>query len=484
MVEARHTPVIVIDGTQVASGILGNLKPVADISLDWGRNSIYDEVPPTTAKVTIIDERGQWATDADLIGKDMIIRTVTGRVLFRGRIARTTIRRMMFWSPALRRNYSAYGATLTAIDRIGDLLDAPAIGPGASPLDAYGPPDAYAQWDAHFRNIAFGSDHWPLQYGVRRISALTAAAAPIVDDITPTAYNAAHAEYSAGEKSLHWQISAIYATGALIKIGYDPQANSLVRLGTATMTGLSLTFTAGAIRLTALDGAHSIPAKWLIVDPDAALESTVQEAIGRVTVTGRTKGDVGPVLDNGTWYAIHPEGILPREATVTVTVPGHSGKTRTLEVATSLEYGAAGAAMTALAQQIAEKVATLNNQLLHPPVTYDFRRHQEARPDVDELFLRTRTTNVPIYFAGSKYNALKNVGPQFQIIAGVLRWNPEREGSELPAGWTHEARVTRAVGTIAGLTINQLVTNPTPTMADYDPEITLGDLGNVTQGAS
>src|SRR5690606_37395820 len=117
-----------------------------------------------------------------------------------------------------------------------------------------------------------------------------------------------------------------------------------------------------------------------------------------------------------------------------------------------------------------------------PPVTFDFRRFT-LEQSVEDLLLTLRPQTVPVYFPGSRWNH-QNVGPQQSIIGGVLRWNPTQEGSSLEAGWTHELHLAPTLGVVATLTVGQLVTNPSPTMGDFDPAITIADLGNVTIGLS
>lgn len=476
----RYQPTIFIDDVAVASGAHADLKPVADISLEWGRDDFYSDPEATLARVSIIDDDGQWATDTASIGLDMRIVIPGGRTLFRGRISHVVVRSRVLWDPVKKANYRTYVASITAADRLADLRNAYANGPGARWQDVAGPGVPYsptAAAFAGFENTAYGSNHWPKTDSDRRLADLRAAAAGIVDGIEDPSFDWVYqARYMAGEKSLHWLISALYARAILNRVGYDPDTNTVIRARSAVSTGLSLTYTGSNLHLDVLDG-YAIPADALAIDDDAPLESTVQQAVGQITVKGGSRGGVGYLIDG---QPSNPEGDPLRDVAVTVTVPGHASKPRTIEITTSLTTEDW---MTTLGNWVAERAASINNQFIHPPVTFDFRRTQ-LNSIVEGLLLLTRTINSPVYFVGSKYNGLKNLGPQYQIIGGELQWEPEREGSNLSAGWVHTFRVARAVGVIGSLTVNQLVTNPTPTMSDYSDEITIADLGNVTQGAS
>jgi hypothetical protein len=66
------------------------------------------------------------------------------------------------------------------------------------------------------------------------------------------------------------------------------------------------------------------------------------------------------------------------------------------------------------------------------------------------------------------------MGPQYQIIGGTLTYT---------TGWAHEVTVIPTpIETGGSLALDRLVTHPTPTLADYDPTLTLAELGRVTIG--
>lgn len=136
-----------------------------------------------------------------------------------------------------------------------------------------------------------------------------------------------------------------------------------------------------------------------------------------------------------------------------------------------------GSWTTNLARDTAAMFNQLNGKVKLPTLRLDFRwahapEHQP--PDwVAETFIDTYAKDLPVYFSASVFNVLPDVSVVQQIIGGTLIYD---------GGWYLDANVVPAMATWQGVTVDQLVRNPAPTLSDFDPDITVADLGFVTQG--
>ena len=126
-----------------------------------------------------------------------------------------------------------------------------------------------------------------------------------------------------------------------------------------------------------------------------------------------------------------------------------------------------------LASDTAALLDQLNGKLTLPPVRFDWRRfeYSEAVDNLIDTYVRTDVG--ALYFPGSVFNVALDAATTHQVIGGTLVYHK---------GWTLDATLAPALSTGQGVTINQLCAADAPTIADFDPDITLADLGNVTQG--
>lgn len=117
----------------------------------------------------------------------------------------------------------------------------------------------------------------------------------------------------------------------------------------------------------------------------------------------------------------------------------------------------------------------LNGKTVPTGLAYDWELNAPLTPAQDAHLFNTLDVATPVMFPGSDLTGFPNLGPFFQIIGGTLTY---REG------WRHDLTLAPAPGTVSTLTVDQLVTNPTPTLDQYSPEITIYDLGSVQTGAA
>jgi hypothetical protein len=483
-VTAQYPPTLSIDGEPIAGTVLGDgLLPLADIEITWGQADLYAPTAPAVAKVAVLDETGAWSTDNALVGSKLVLTRAPGVVVFRGTIGDVSIDDYAVQDEA-GAVHRVYRTTISATCPLADLDMAVVPGPGV--------PGSAPQ------TFLYGDDHWPRNSLVNWRNALLAGGAQggvlrHVDDMAAVSNTIAGVgtgllgrRYLASEgRSLLELVERLYAAYALSHVVYNPATHKLEIGLPAASAGLALVLDAGVIKLSIAAG-YMVRAAQVIVEKQAVIRSTVLNAIDAVLVRSEfPNSSTGGPDANGNYFEIntlpggnsttHPQQAIAR------TEGARADKTLALDT-TVYSPTSAPTVLADLAAQIAALVSGVNNQFAMPPVTFDFRRFTTGDPALDNLLLDTKSAPTAIYFLGSRFNHLANIGPQFQLIGGVLRWHPQLTGSLLDAGWTQEARLAPTVGVIDNVTIDNLVTNAGPTIEDFDPDITLADLGVISIG--
>lgn len=129
-------------------------------------------------------------------------------------------------------------------------------------------------------------------------------------------------------------------------------------------------------------------------------------------------------------------------------------------------------------RQIADDTAAMLNQLNGkvnlPSIRLDWRLLEYAA-DVATTFIDSTTKPVALYFPGSVFAPVYEAATEHQIIGGTLVYFK---------GWTLDATLAPAIRTREGITINQLVTIDAPLISDFDDDLLLADIGNVTKGVT
>lgn len=129
-----------------------------------------------------------------------------------------------------------------------------------------------------------------------------------------------------------------------------------------------------------------------------------------------------------------------------------------------------------LAKDTADMLDQLNGKLTLPTVRFDFRRfdyHNNVESIVIDSYVHPDRA---LYFPGSVFNVAMDAAAAHQIIGGTLVYFE---------GWTHDVTLAPAISTAGpGITIDELVEADEPTLGDFDDDITLADLGNVSHGVA
>lgn len=126
------------------------------------------------------------------------------------------------------------------------------------------------------------------------------------------------------------------------------------------------------------------------------------------------------------------------------------------------------------AAETAAMMNQLNDKIVLPTIRLDWR-HFSYPAAVTQHLLSAVAKAVALYFPGSVFGPVYDAATEHQVIGGRLVYYK---------GWTLDAILAPAIRTRAGITVDELVTINEPTVADYDPDLTLADLGNVTKGVT
>lgn len=116
----------------------------------------------------------------------------------------------------------------------------------------------------------------------------------------------------------------------------------------------------------------------------------------------------------------------------------------------------------------------LNGKVAMPSIRLDWR-HFTYPAALTAALLDATTKPTALYFPGSVFAPVYDVATEHQVIGGTLVYYK---------GWTLDATLAPAIRTRAGITINQLVTIDAPLISDFDDDLLLADIGNVTKGVT
>lgn len=451
-------PTVVINGvTTVPEWDYAGTIALAGLTITWGRDGLYDEATPAQLKLSIIDIDGSWASADDLVGKPVQVIRGDGITIFRGRLTDHDATPLTLTDPDFGMPRRVWQLELSASCKLAELAQAVLPGPGNVPADVE----------------AYGPNYWSTQSPTARLAdIMTQGAADIVAGIQWVAPYAAGGWYPltryrkfADRKSALDLIEALYNAAPLVHANYNPHTNTVEMGKPADTDGLDLEWDGDTLTLD-VDGGLTIPANTIVVPGDYTAATSIDKAIDVVQVTV-------PNLGPSTSYEIVDATTEARAARFDPTARGR----RVLSVTNDVFYNAGtgpDAWQTHLANDTRDYVNDVNGRLTLPTLRFDFKRFDYA-PAVAALALLTYDKPTPLYFEGSIFNTLLAAGAAHQIIAGTLVFDGH---------WSADVTVAPAVGYGVGLMVNQLVTIDAPTMADYDDDITLADLGNVTTGVT
>jgi hypothetical protein len=458
-----------IGGVLLPSEWDGSSLVAADgIAIRWGRTRPYDDPEPSVLTATIIDRTGAFISEQARIGQPVTVEMVDpARVMFRGSISKPTARRRRVFNPHAQANETVWVVTITAVDPLaalsmaifpGDATDG--MREGAGGWGEIGVPTRLA------RIFSLG------------VSGIVSGLDP-VPEADPNIGRSMSGQLAADARTALELIQQAYRGQPLGMAAYDP-ATDMVRLVSFTTSSTAhLALASGVVKLD-LPTGEVVPASRVGVD-GYHLDSTVDTAIDAVQVSY-------------VWYGKDPNlsaGAQKRTIYVDGFTEGRTARydartRRVLKIATQFMTFDPGEYVPGsvdrfnrfpgwLRDQVVAIVNKLNGQLAMPALSFDADR-VPLPADLEDLIYRPVAPGVPLYFAGSVFNGIAGAGPQFQIIGGTLTYDD---------GWRHTVTVcATGPGTPSTLTLSQLVTNPTVALEDFDPDITLADLGYVTIGLS
>ena len=463
---------VTLGGRVIASGWDGSdLVAVSGLKIRWGREDAYDDPDPSLLTLKLIDRKGTFVADPERIGQAVTVEMVSpARVMFRGTITKPRAERRSVHNPLLNADETVWLVTVTASDPLANLGMAVYAG---SAVDG---------WKE-------GAGGWPeVRVNARLAELFAAGASGVVSGFesipdtfgSPTIGRRLTGQNAEDARTALELLQQAYRGEPLGVVNYDP-ATDMVKVGRfAPQAPVALTLTAGLITLTMPTG-YVVPASSVGVS-DYELESRVDAAIDVVQVGYWWYGK-DPTLQPGTtnakrvtWIKGFIEGRTARYNPRTRRVLKIDTEYMTFDPS---EYVAGSVDMfnrfpAWLRDSVLAIVNKLNGQLRAPSLIFDAER-MPLPAALEAVIYQPTLQAVPLYFTGSVFNGMTAVGPQFQIIGGTLTYAD---------GWRHDVTVcsTGAAAAAAGVTLGQLVTNPTPTLADFDPDISLADLGLITTG--
>jgi hypothetical protein len=485
-----------IDGELIAGEWDGSsVVALSDLEINWGRNDIYEDVPPSTFQISFIDRDGQFASDNNLSGKSLWIEDLDqAKIILRGRIAEPYFTPVTLSSPDGTGEEDVWRVVLVGKCTLADLQQAIVPGPMAaaagSTTTATNPPYTdTGPWVKPPREIGW----WQLQRDNARLaSVLSQGFNRFIDgiDVPSRVYTAlgfgaqmplAETPVSTvAEKTPLDLVTEIFHMYPLGHANFDAETNHLQLAQPATTAGLKLVLSGTTIVAEPVAGL-TVPATDVQLPEGRTLRSTVSYAIDTVVVPwgifDLANVKIGVALQTAPTARKVDGSITDRRLVIETAFWEQFGAYATIDP----NYHQAHLFAQELAERVADLVDDVNGKFTMPRLRFDMRRWTYD-PDLVDVLLDTKDHPVPLYFEGSLYANLPNVAAQYQIIGGRLRWIPSSSASSLPSGWVLDAIAAPATGTVDPESIDGLVTNPVPTFADFHPSITLATLGLVTQG--
>ncbi|WP_024357256.1 hypothetical protein [Leucobacter chironomi] len=510
----HYEPVVKIGGT-VIDPHWSAVTPTAlqPITIKWGAATHFDDVPPAALTIEIVHPVP--VTHMHQYQGAIIEIYVDGARTYRGRIGSTDWRRVTVWDEDAQANEPYWIAKIHALDLSADVR---MFRPIPIPVpDTVGPARGWELENIARREVGeFPYFGWSSQFSARgtyfaywdsmRDQVL---AAGLVSDVSLQVASyvipANGSARPAADAPTAWDlIRETYATIPLGEPCFDPTSDSVTLTRPVVRPAVPLVYEAGRLRIKSAGSLCVVPASLLEVAEgmDTSTDSTT--AIGRVELEGRLLTQrliefdpnvyVGSTLvfaESRKAYGQTVPGstddsrVYARKANIGTMIPAPGwGSTDERDATIGSRPELARPHHRTTAQTVADTaqmIAALNGQTAQPDVTIDLERDYDAVPAA----LRTKLLHsspvayldVAILITGSAATHELGIDPMMQVIGGTLVYTPD--------GWRHTLRFAPVPrSTAPPLTIAQLVTSPTATYDSYADNITLGLLGQITQGAS
>ncbi len=508
-----HSPIVRIAGVDIDPGWSRvDASLLEAISIEWGADSHYDEVPPASLKLQIVIPSGQSMMVNYFQDRLVEIFTDLGR-LYRGTISSTNWEEIYVWHEDEQENRRYWLVTLVAHDPTAQVRSFVPVARGIRTSMVTSQKGMWVAWDKYMLEKAqapyfAASNHWYSAWAAMRHSVPEQIEeAGLVGSVSREYW----AEPNIGFR-LHtdgadaWQLlREVYGTKPLAEAAYDPKTNAIQpTYPTSERAEARLSYTSGKIRLALIAGtqAQMISADDLELPSGVVEASTdrilnVKEIEYQVLVATR---EVAEMMDlpreNPPTYRDFSARSMSSEKQSRV-VPGarSGGSTYSRPLLMTMGVGPDDGFwdenivrtdqnnLKTIAQQLSETadlVAKLNDRPTIPDLIFDW---EESAPSVPQTLERLLLNATPIPFRSAPLvirNApvLQEIGIDHfgQVIGGSLKYQN---------GWRHQLRFAPITeNQPAALTYAQLVTNSAATYDSFDEAISVSDFGIVTQGAS
>jgi hypothetical protein len=506
MVVGRYPPTLTVGSTVIPAeydpvGLTG----IAEIRIRWGQADRYAPVDPSTVAVDVLDSSGQWSTDPARYGEEITVKIphpdgVSGpRVIFRGAVTETRSRRVVVDDRPMWRT------TLYATDVLADLARDPLTDGRVFVTGGTGMITLEPSGEAGGVNQAITAPVWVVkdrlwQGGINRyVSAITNPPTVQADQSQGKLGNAQYPTVRAVPSWLDYLYS-VWRCVPFVGVVFDPHTRELrgVEAATAKNLTVALVYTGGLIQMsvTAASGPSPIqlPARRLSYSGDFELSSTIQAAITGIAFRHAFRHWAYAEMLGNRWFFAWYSWVDTTEATYLSGTPsGAVGRnidvnlsivTTDTRAPASVQPGGAIPEVPDIpngppySDQIMPAwrtaVAGVNGFINLPELFYDLGTWP-ADPVIDAYMLTPYARGAAAFLQGSFVSGLPSVPTVVEAISGELHWMNDWEVSmqfaPVPATYTG-----------GGIAINALVTTPEPTLNQYAPGITLGDLGKVTKG--
>jgi hypothetical protein len=476
-----------IDGAEVAASYAGSddLAVLDDVQFNWGREGIWDFGEAGVLTCTLLDRTGRYAAGVSLSGLQLLFKwvgTTVTRNRFNGRVTGWSSERRLVQNPRTGLREPVWFVKITATSLMAGLAKRRLAGPSSeySGLMPAGDPEIFTG----------GSSGWPYAYAQTRLNDMNAnGMATLIENVqgVPGTSDKGNRPFQA---ALRWDetptalemINRIYAA-QLGRPDFNPERAgggiNFVKFLKASPMALGRV---NGLVAVVVNGVTTVPANRVGVPNGISAESTVADGIDVVQLRGymhgyKSAGDTssGTVKKEGQSTVQVPNG-SPQRSNMLVADYGMAFYKAPYTAASAYPWTAAiNAHWSELSDQLVALADAFRNKLRLPTLRYDSRRLPLDSEALTELVHRPNATDLPVYYPGSVFNPLPNAGPQYQVVGGVVRYQNKT--------WTHDVRLIPVQGTTsAPLTMQQLFGRSTATLAQWSPDLQLGDLVNVTQG--
>lgn len=427
------------DGSSAVA--LGDLKVV------WGTKSRYEDPPPASLSLTLIDPEG-WVFNTQLQGLAIDVATFDtfslSSMIFRGRIQTAAPEPATVIHPVTKKPVDVWRVAISAKDPLADLATATLAGPGAGGA-------------------------WPQQTFSARVAYILAhVQSPQLEEIASTSGHSETVKAYTADDSVNlldllrrgWWADTTW----IRRLQYVPRRfTNKSGIEPAIVwhnRGLKLYWDGAQLRLDTYGSNDTIvPASKIGLPFGAKFGSSVDTAIDVVQVTSQNAAGDGVLAEVNT----------SRYGSTT-------GSVRTLKVDTDI---VSAAPLTITANLFREYAEVLNGSWEQPRIRVVYNPNN-LDPEFysASLFIHTWLVDQGWYFAGSRFAAIPGAGGIQQVIGGTLSCDGIK--------WTHDMTIAPTINTVDTppvVTIAQLVTNPSATLQDFHPTISMADLGHITEGA-